>query len=872
MSLIQSGTKVSNRKSLKRKPPTPWWDEKCAAIHKEKVDAFHEFKKRPNIDNINKYNEICKSVKKRLKKIKRDKYKESEVKIQSAKDTFHNVVHEKSSGNINNSFVKDNKKEKDITTHPSFEKNGESPGPDMISYAVISHFPEVMFEVLLAIFNAMFFSGNFPAKWKEYYMVFIPKAGSDKTRPISLANTIFKIMERLVKTRLEWWLEAHCILLPYQNGFRRGRSCALSILTLQTFIAEAFKEGCRVGVIFIDIKGAFDNVNSLKLLRIIRGEDLGIPDCYVKFIEFILFHKKVNGYFNGHYLGERIGSVGVPQGSVLSPLLFNLYMSRIHLNLEKDIHIISYADDVIFYKNKNIKEISFKLNWALKMLDINLARLNLDISTDKTKWILFDQKRRFNTNQNFIITHSLNITLSDNIIPLVRYCKYLGYIFDSKMNWSFHILSLRKSCIIRINLLKGFAGIKWGAHPLMLELVYKGLIRSVLDWGGIVLLDCPGKKINILNKIQYRCIRLVLGLMISTPTNILLDQMGEWPLKYRWKYLTSKIILKSLILGPNALIEVKKGNYWYDKNDYGNKKSQAGMDRLTEATIKSLDLDIEVYYTDGSIQSGGGAGFGVYSPCPEVREAIRVHDSLTISFVEGLALLRAVNLGLALLRAVNLVRDHAKKKVGIFTDSLSSLMMLNNMDLKGKCKKIYYDIKSAVHAAAKKDVDISFIWILSHRGIPGNHLADMLAGLGAISTETPLDELCYQNIDDVILRNKTSIRIEAIQELENEFLDKGSRYRSKIESVMQKPWFKDTWEVNRSVMGVYQLDTEHKTYPVQLSKVQLYQKESDHLLAKLSQIDCEFSADLIHNRAFDLKHIKTFKEKDNFLRSTYQSL
>lgn len=311
------------------------------------------------------------------------------------------------------------------------------------------------------------------------WSLFIPKQNSNKLRPISLANTLFKLLEKIVKGRLEWWLESIGALLAYQNGFRRGRSCANSVLSLKYFIKDAFKSSYKVGAIFVDIQSAFDNVNPIKLISMIR--DLGVPRKIIQFISFILLNRTVTGYYNGRPLGTRKGSRGVPQGSVLSPLLFNVYISRVHLNLNKNTHILAYADDiVIFTRDKNIFKLSQTLDSDLDSLKENLSKLDLKISSSKTKWCIFYAKNRFSTLQTRINKLNLHVKIDDTII-LSPHAVFLGYAFDTNLNWRTHVKKLKLACLSRINLLKSFAGIRWGAHPSTLLMVYKGLVRSLLN-------------------------------------------------------------------------------------------------------------------------------------------------------------------------------------------------------------------------------------------------------------------------------------------------------------------------------------------------------------------------------------------------------
>ncbi|XP_025160990.1 uncharacterized protein LOC105190866 isoform X1 [Harpegnathos saltator] len=439
-SLCASGARVKRESEYLRRPPSPWWDENCAKIAKPKIDAFHEYKEHPIGENLTKYNAICKSVKKQLRLIRNQKYKEfcsflnkdmdikkvwnlvsafkrkksisnnnleqSDKCLEITNKTFQDTVTRQHSSIVTSSFTRDNIKNKDLNCsslhinhhhdcqvlqedfgkdefslavqHNLKKKKNKAPGPNFLSFRILSHLPQWCFDAIFRIFNEFFIKGIYPPSWKLFYMVFIPKTHSVKLRPISLSNSFLKIFESLIKNRLEWWCEARGVLPHYQNGFRRGRSCAKSVLALKAFISNAFLNKMMVGTVFIDLKGAFDNVNPYKLLNIL--EDLGIPYKIIIFISHLLLNRNILGYFGGHFLGSRIGSLGVPQGSVLSPLLFDLYIANIHSGLDDSVEIMAYADDlVIFTKNKDTHSISSYLNANLRILNVNLSRLDLSL-------------------------------------------------------------------------------------------------------------------------------------------------------------------------------------------------------------------------------------------------------------------------------------------------------------------------------------------------------------------------------------------------------------------------------------------------------------------------------------------------------------
>lgn len=122
--------------------------------------------------------------------------------------------------------------------------------------------------------------------------------------------------------------------------------------------------------------------------------------------------------------------------------------------------------------------------------------------------------------------------------------RFFGVYLELELNWKAHIANLENRVIPRINALKAIAGIRWGAHPAVLLTIYKGFIRSVLDWACQIFHPIDDKLLLKMNRLQYASLRAVLGLMRTTPTNVLLDISGEQPLITRWQFLLDKFLCR----------------------------------------------------------------------------------------------------------------------------------------------------------------------------------------------------------------------------------------------------------------------------------------------------------------------------------------
>ncbi|XP_070166990.1 uncharacterized protein [Polyergus mexicanus] len=323
-----------------------------------------------------------------------------------------------------------------------------SPTSDMQS--LISDLPDidtnsgdVFHFLILKFFNLIFNKGEYPHQWREYYVVFIPKPGRrDSLRPISLANNLLKIFEKLIHRRIEWWAERGSLFCKSQFGFRKGLSCTDSISTLTTSIQMFNKSRKFTGAAFLDIEGAFDRVRLEILLTLLAK--FGLSPKILKFIKALTFRRHLIGFAAGINLQNRDTTIGLPQDSILSPILFNLYIAFSHSVLPDSVKILYYADDIAIYcTGGQLGFIKDQMNNALDGL----------------------------------------FRVGDGNIRFSSTARFLSVILDSGLNWKAHVNHLRNRIMRRVNILKAIAGIRWGAHPSNLLNVYKGFIRPLLDWG-----------------------------------------------------------------------------------------------------------------------------------------------------------------------------------------------------------------------------------------------------------------------------------------------------------------------------------------------------------------------------------------------------
>ena len=320
------------------------------------------------------------------------------------------------------------------------------------------------------------------AKWlKTHTFLLTPchKKGSTKDvnnyRPISLLSVFSKIMEKLMVCRLNDFLELHSIIYPNQFGFRSGCSTTHSLISITETINKTIEDkkyGCGV---FIDLKKAFDTVNHKILLQ--KLEHYGIRDMALAWFESYLNGRKQYVSLNGCDSGIKDISCGVPQGSVLGPLLFLLYINDLP-NISEKLKFFLFADDTnIYLEDVNLRNLEKCMNDELKKLYEWLCINRLSLNISKT---------------NFIIFHAINkpkspvtILINKKAIDEAEYIKYLGILIDSRLTFRQHIDELAKKVSRGIGMLyklRPFVTTKI-LTSVYYAIIYPFLLYGITVWG-----------------------------------------------------------------------------------------------------------------------------------------------------------------------------------------------------------------------------------------------------------------------------------------------------------------------------------------------------------------------------------------------------
>jgi hypothetical protein len=173
-----------------------------------------------------------------------------------------------------------------------------------------------------------------------------PKSGWEKLSTYSLVPCLLKVLERTINCRLSWWLEHHKKLLDLQFGFRKNKSCLDSLALMYSDIVNAFDNNKIVGAVFLDIKAVSDNV--LVNILIERLPEMKIPKLMLKLIYNVTSERHLGIKFDTTDVIRKV-TCGLPQGSALSPLLYNMYMVSLDKTVKGICKVLQFADNVAIY-------------------------------------------------------------------------------------------------------------------------------------------------------------------------------------------------------------------------------------------------------------------------------------------------------------------------------------------------------------------------------------------------------------------------------------------------------------------------------------------------------------------------------------------
>lgn len=729
------------------------------------------------------------------------------------------------------------------------KRTNSSPGMDGIDFTILFHLPLSTKILLLELFNKLL-GGSDPSPMMSSSVIIpllkgsLPADVASNYRPISISPCTTKILERMLKVRIEKKIEDR--VGSFCFGFRRGRSVFDCHSLLTAHVYAGFARGFFSVGVFLDISSAYDNVDLNTLWADMI--ECGINRNEANLIYRLFLGRKVSIRSGSNVVLNKVVYTGLPQGSVLSAPLFNLYTSFPSNLLDCDVVLFRYADDFAMVSSGgSLDAVIEGVNSSLDKLNLWLGGRNLSINVQKSSAVVFTKHLRPPPHPD--------ISLNFLPIPWKHQIKYLGVTFQQKLKWDAHIDLMCSRAISQCKIIKSLCKPSWGSHPSILLNVYKGLVRPYLDFGGILYGRCSRASLSKLDRVQFAALRSALGLMRSTPTSVILAESGELPLKFRRLWLSFKFVSKLIRLSSHPLSEIlrnpefldglwfngtvpgyvqafkllkdKSNDIWrapclpFFLSDYRNRSGrvyhlisdlQKGSALNQQKLLCLLSERFQGFtelYTDASrVSQPESVGYGVWIPSSRTRICGKLPDHWSIFSAE----MFAVN------RSINWILEKNIHRSVIISDSQSVISKLGSGSINANSDIFTVSSIILLDRARSMGFQVSLLWVPSHSNILNNDIADELANRGR--------QLLGRSGLKGDPRDFWPAYIAEIwgtwdDEYFNIGLTKGKIYAAFVRpsKYRAKPWFRNRSTSRKSITSLTRLRSGHCSIPDHLARI-----------------------------------------------------
>ncbi|XP_037290898.1 uncharacterized protein LOC119186339 [Rhipicephalus microplus] len=636
--------------------------------------------------------------------------------------------------------------------------------------------------VLLAAYNDVWRTGIVPQEWREAIVIPVLKKGKPASepasyRPVSLTSAAGKLFEAMALRRLEWIAEALDVFSPSQCGFRRSRATADALADVIATLEEAQHKGEAGYLILLDIKAAFDSLPHPTILNAVR--DLGVTGLLFTYIASFLGGRTMRVRVGGVLSEPRPVSVGVPQGSVLSPFLFNLALADIDDYIPRalpcDVRVAVYADDIAVFATGPVPSgrcIRTSVQTVLDSIDAFITGRGMTLSPAKTEAMLLHPSYGAQR-------HTPKFTLQTIPIPWKRRVTYLGVQLDQRLNWSPAVSDQLRNARRVASAARALLARGNGCTPSLALRIYNGMAAARILYG-LPLAALTRSNWETLDAAHRIAIRQFFSLPRSSQIGPTLAEAGDMPLSLRADLRALNHIERmkcsrhgqQLVFWLSSLPYSRMGQCaaaFYalipsspDVNDYSappchhrplkirtqlpgvaSKRTTpvCALRHETAATFDELSGRLLVF-TDGSVLNDGCAAAACVVPSLELHNQCRLACEASSTIAELAALDLAAD-ALIQLRAPS---------AAVLSDSRAALQLLAQ---DARRPPVATRIARKLEAVQDLGCDLVLQWIPAHVGISGNEVADELAK-EAHSPGTPVTT-AVSTFDIARLRTRCSV-------------------------------------------------------------------------------------------------------------------
>lgn len=415
--------------------------------------------------------------------------------------------------------------EQDVYDITKSLKVSKASGPDNVTHSLLKEAAPVIAKPLSRLFTKSLQTGKFPKTWKEANVCPVYKKGDphncNNYRPISLLSCTGKLFERCVFKYLFNYLRDNNLLSVDQSGYIPGDSTVCQLTTLYNNICKALDDKNSVQFVFFDLSKAFDRVWHEGLLY--RLELFGVRGKLLSWFQNYLSDRRQRVVLGGKFSKWQTIEAGVPQGSVLGPLLFLIYIDDLAKLITSSKKL--FADDTCVYKILKSEQ-----DFRVLCHDMdNIGGWETDsaqkFNSDKTKGLLITLKQTEPYAEE-------QLTFKNQPVKTANHHKHLGVTFSTNATWYEHILTICRTASKRIDILRG---LKYKLSRQALQTIYFSFVRPTFEYADVVWGHAPRHQLyyDLLEKLQLEAARIVTGTNRSISRTKLYEETGWEPLSTR---------------------------------------------------------------------------------------------------------------------------------------------------------------------------------------------------------------------------------------------------------------------------------------------------------------------------------------------------
>lgn len=411
--------------------------------------------------------------------------------------------------------------------------------PDGITIAFIKEYWEEIKNPIIHVVNSSIEKCSIPERLKISVVIPLRKVARticcEEFRPVNTLPAIEKILEKIIYNQLEKYIRENNILSRFQSGFREKHSCETALQCVIGEWKEYRDKRLSIVVVFLDLKRAFETVDRKRLIDKLYA--CGIRENCLKWFQNYLDNRKQKVRCERKESTLREVKIGVPQGSVLGPLLFAIYLNDLEDYL-KHCKYHCFADDTIIYlEGNNVEELINVINSELKDLSEWFAVNKLKLNVNKTKAMCITSENEYRR----IMDHQRVITIEGENIEFVEVVKYLGVMVDYKLSFKNHVDYICKKIGKRLGVMYR---IKNSLTQYARYMLYNAIILPMFYCCGTILYLSNNCEIDRLQIMQNRGMRMILNCNMYTRVSDMLECLGWMNVRQLLEYQTLIFIYK----------------------------------------------------------------------------------------------------------------------------------------------------------------------------------------------------------------------------------------------------------------------------------------------------------------------------------------